>query len=86
MQENKRQTWYARLKQNTKDILITTAIAATGVGMLMLVKRFENNERNQVKKKLKYFNPTIHEGIFGKTVTWTGREKPLTDEELKNLL
>jgi hypothetical protein len=40
---------------------------------------------DKVKTKVKYFNPTITEGFFGKKVTWTMRDKPLTDDEMNNL-
>lgn len=41
----------------------------------------------EFKKKLKYLNPTITTNCFGtKKISWTLRDKPLTDDELQILL
>lgn len=42
------------------------------------------SERESVKRKLKHFKPTVHEGIFVNTISWEERDVPLTDEQLKN--
>jgi len=40
--------------------------------------------REDLKMKMKFFTPTITEGGFwGAKTTWTSREKPLSNEELK---
>jgi hypothetical protein len=40
-------------------------------------------KRREMKDKVKYMKPTIHEGILFNTVSWEMRDKPLTNEELK---
>lgn len=60
--------------------------------LMLLVKSMTTNARchsqqkARFKKKLKYFNPTVREGWFGKEITWVGRDKPLSDEEVKKLM
>jgi hypothetical protein len=44
-----------------------------------------NHLKSSIRKRLRYFNPVITEGLFGKRVKWVGRDKPLTDEELERL-
>ncbi len=44
------------------------------------------DRRKEVKRKLKYFNPVITETWWGKKITWVGRDRPLTDEQLQELL
>lgn len=43
------------------------------------------SKKQELNNKLKYFKPTIHEGIFSKKIIWEQRNIPLTDTELKNL-
>jgi hypothetical protein len=38
------------------------------------------------RNKLKYFKPTIEEGLLYDTTSWTMRDKPLTDEEVDKLM
>ena len=45
----------------------------------------EIEENKALKQKLRYFNPIIKQGFWSNSVTWVGREKPLSDEELDNL-
>lgn len=55
---------------------------------IILVKGFANNRKREnkaLKQKLRYFNPIIKQGFWSNSVTWVGRDKPLTDDELDNL-
>jgi hypothetical protein len=47
--------------------------------------QLSERETKRLKRKLMFFNPTIHEGIFGKYTSWTLREKPLSEEEVEIL-
>ncbi len=51
------------------------------------MERYRANtyKKTKLRRKLKFFNPVITETIWGRKVTWVGREKPLTDEELEHL-
>lgn len=56
-------------------------------GVFILAARYVINrtsERQAMKNKLKYFKPTIQEGVFSNTISWQERDIPLTDEELKS--
>ncbi len=55
---------------------------------VVFIKKFCSNRENfsAIRKRLRYFNPTVTETFWGKRVTWTGRQNPLTDEELDNFL
>lgn len=44
------------------------------------------SRRQRVKKKFKYFRPTVHDGFFGKQVSWELRDSPLTDQEIDNII
>lgn len=53
---------------------------------ILLEKINERRRREQeIKEKIKYFNPVIKEGLFSNSITWVGRDKPLTDQELEVL-
>jgi len=58
------------------------------VGILLLAYKMikgKLHEYEKTKTKIKHFKPTIKEGILFNSVSWEMRDKPLTDEELKNL-
>ena len=79
--DNKKIKWYVKL------IRFCLRIPIFFIALLYENRLKERQRRiKQIKKKLKYFNPTIHECFFGNTVSWTGREKPLSDEEVNNLI
>lgn len=65
-------------------------LGAVGIVMVVFVNKMigkaKSSHNATMRRKLKYFNPTINEGIFFNTVTWTGREKPLTDEDVEKLM
>ncbi len=43
-------------------------------------------ERNlDMKRKLKFFTPTITENFWGKHITWTFRQKPLEDSQVDEI-
>jgi len=42
-------------------------------------------KRREVKRKLKYFNPVLSEGFWGKKITWIGRVKPLSKDQVNEL-
>ena len=56
--------------------------------LFVLFKNFttRSSAREKIKRKMKYFNPTITEGFWGNKITWVGREKPLTDEQVEQML
>jgi hypothetical protein len=41
-------------------------------------------QRKAIKDKVRYMKPTIHEGILFNSITWEMRDKPLTEQELKD--
>lgn len=63
--------------------LIIFYVVALSAVIIIKKQRSNSGERNRIKKKLRYFNPIITEGFWGKKITWVGRERPLTDEELE---
>lgn len=72
------------LKWYQKIILIITAPIAIG---LITTISAQNSKREEMKKRLKYFSPNIKRNFFGNEyIEWIGRDKPLTEEELKELL
>lgn len=44
-----------------------------------------SHQRKILRKKIKHFKPTIHEGFFGKSVSWELRDTPLTDKQIDKL-
>lgn len=72
--------WYAKLIIGILKIISLPVVAYIGSNLKERERRTK-----QLKNKLKYFNPTVHEGFLGKSVSWTGREKPLSDEEVENI-
>ena len=62
-------------------------IAVLMIQMVLIEEKYKYNKKyREVRGKLKYFNPVLKEGFFFKSITWVGREKPLTDEELNILM
>ena len=62
-------------------------IAVLMIQMVLIEEKYKYNKKyREVRGKLKYFNPVLKEGFFFKSITWVGREKPLTDEELNSLM
>jgi hypothetical protein len=56
------------------------------IGMMlgmMLSGRLKRYQR--IRRRVKYFNPVITEGFWGKKITWVGRDTPLTEAQLKKL-
>ena len=56
-------------------------------GIFILAGKYASrtiSERKSMKNKLKYFKPTIQEGVFSNTISWQERDIPLSDEELKS--
>lgn len=43
-----------------------------------------NRIRKETRNKVRHFKPTIHDGFWGKRVSWEMRDRPLTDQELKD--
>lgn len=70
--------WYQKILYAVPSFLFFMAAVIVG-------KYIKNKieQRQHLKTKLKYFNPTIKQGWFGKTITWTMRDKPLSDEQLE---
>jgi hypothetical protein len=44
------------------------------------------NRYNKMKQKLKHFEPTITDTWLGRFTSWRPREKPLTDQQIKELV
>lgn len=53
------------------------------IGSVIIMGHF--HRRRSVERKVRYFRPTIEEGIFGKKIHWTLRDEPLTQEQLNKL-
>ncbi len=75
-----KQPWHKRLLFGLFQMLIYVAAF-----MVFRAISKKQAETTKVKCKLKYFSPTITEHWYGKTVTWTERAKPLTDEEMREM-
>jgi hypothetical protein len=58
--------------------------------VIILIRQYSkanNAQRERTKERLRYFNPIIKKDFWGNEITeWVGREKPLTDEELNQLM
>jgi len=55
---------------------------------IILLKGFSKKRKREnkaLKERLRYFNPIIKQGFWSNSVSWVGREKPLSDEELENI-
>lgn len=48
--------------------------------------RSKREKRATVKRRLKYFTPIMTDGFWGTRITWIARDRPLTDDELSNLV
>jgi hypothetical protein len=70
------------LKDKLKKVM---GIIVIGLFAFFLMKMVKDKKKiNQHKNKIKYFNPSIEEGIFSNKITWTMRDKPLTDEQVND--
>jgi hypothetical protein len=55
--------------------------------LILLSSKANNAQREREKERLRYFNPIIKKDFWGnEIIQWVGREKPLTDEELNQLM
>lgn len=73
------------INDNKYFIIGSMALFPIGIYLYAIMKE-HNSKTEKIKRRLKHFNPTIKQGIFGEYVEWTGREKPLTDEEVEELM
>jgi hypothetical protein len=71
-------------KQKIRVIRITILMRILKFCANLIIGELKN--RQELKNKLKYFKPTIHEGFFSNKISWEQRNKPLTDTELKNII
>lgn len=63
-------------------------ICGAAVGVVLVAEEVEavrEKRKAEFKRKLKNFVPTITETSLGKTISWTLREKPLSDEDTEEL-
>lgn len=72
-------------KKKSLFLKIVLYICFFPTSILMIgVMRERRKENKHLKEKLRYFNPIIKEGFWSNSITWVGREKPLSDDELNN--
>lgn len=79
MKSNKMK-WYQKIAFGFLAIIVLIFFIA----LIPKIQR-HNHLKSSIRKRLRYFNPVITEGLWGKKVKWVGRDKPLTDEELEHL-
>lgn len=82
-EEKNKKSFANRLLSDCADLLVGLLFLAL-MGLACGIQLTER-ETKKLKKKLMFFNPTIHEGIFGKYTSWELRTKPLTEEEVEEL-
>lgn len=65
--------------------LITGLVA---IVFFMASRRYmeQHRKRHKAFRKMKYFKPTIHDGFFGESVSWELRDKPLSDQQLNEII
>ncbi len=68
--------WYQKL---------SFSMVALPIALFAVHLNQRNQEKKELRKKMRYFNPIIREGFWGNTTTWVCRDKPLTDDELEKL-
>ena len=81
---NKQLTFFEKFKKFIGFIIVGL------FGMLLLLVVSKSRERKSIEQekrnKLKYFKPSIKEGIFSNTITWIMRDEPLSEESLDELM
>jgi regulatory protein YycI of two-component signal transduction system YycFG len=73
-------------KNKYKTFIIIAVFLCPSYFIMNDSRKQRNQTQNKLRKRLKHFNPTIKQGLFGKYVEWSGRDKPLTDEEVEELM
>lgn len=69
-----------------EKLIVIQFYALVGLLGVFVIGLIRTHKKSQVEKnKLKYFKPTIYEGIFTNKISWELRDKPLTDQELSDL-
>jgi hypothetical protein len=77
-----------KFTQKCRKLINHLGIAFFGLIIRSILVKASNEiaiERGK-RNKLKYFNPTIEEGVFSNKTTWVMRETPLTEEQLDEVL
>jgi large-conductance mechanosensitive channel len=74
--------------QKVKRVIGIILIGIFTFVIIMVINKSREKARteNEKRKKLKYFKPTIEEGVFSKRITWVMRDTPLSDELLDELV
>ncbi len=76
--------WYKRV---LFVIVYTIGCAVAAIYMMKMVRNQSSpNSIINIKRRFKYFTPTITERWYGKKITWTERPKPLTELEMKEFV
>lgn len=83
--EEPKSNWFKQARSKVFCFLLMVFIGPLFLQLIVNAKR--NPRRNRMKQRLKYFNPVIEKDFFGnEKVKWVGRDRPLSDEQLKELL
>lgn len=74
--------WFLLLRRST--YIVFKAIVTI---LIRQYSKANNAQREMTKERLRYFNPIIKKDFWGdEIIQWVGRDKPLTDEELNQLM
>ena len=62
---------------------LADALGAVGETWQDRIKQHNDAKKKQMRERIRFFRPTIIDGFWCKSTHWELRDKPLTDEELK---
>lgn len=73
------------LKQKLRVIRFYVLMGLFAGVLLVVVDKLKEkpSRREELRKKLRYYKPTMHEGTWSNSISWEERDTPLTDEEMK---
>lgn len=71
-----------------KKIMLFIALGLGGILTMVILRRINDRrtEEKRMREKIRYFKPTITEGVLSNRTSWEMRDAPLTDEQLDSFM
>ena len=75
-------------REKCRKLVGVIVIGLLGVILIVFINKSKERKAIEQEKrnKLKYFKPSIEEGLFSNRITWVMRDEPLSDELLDELV
>jgi hypothetical protein len=75
-------------REKCRKLIGVIVIGLLGVILIVFINKSKERKAIEQEKrnKLKYFKPSIEEGLFSNRITWVMRDEPLSDEFLDEFL